>query len=171
MWLVPVNTVINLRIPKKEGNFLASWVTISFSRRIPLHGISYLNNNNNNNNNNNVSIIIITPWRQSPSWEANSYSASQETPLLLWNPKVHYRLHKSPPLVPVPSEINPDHTFPPYFPKIHSNIIPPSLPRSSRPTFYMLTWRVCEPGYKHLAERHFRRHWTTQPPLLPLVGC
>jgi len=28
---------------------------------------------------------------QSPSWEANRFSASQEIPRNLWNPKVHQR--------------------------------------------------------------------------------
>jgi hypothetical protein len=67
---------------------------------------------------------------ESPSSEANSHLASQQTPLILWNPKVHYRVHKSPLIVPIVSQINPIHNFPPYFPKNRSNIIFPPAPRS-----------------------------------------
>jgi hypothetical protein len=37
-----VNTVMNIWVPWKVGNFLTSWVTISFSRMTLLHGVHYM---------------------------------------------------------------------------------------------------------------------------------
>jgi hypothetical protein len=54
----------------------------------------------------------------SPSWEDPSYADTQELPSILWNLKVHYRVHKSPPLVPILSEIDPVHTTQSYLSKI-----------------------------------------------------
>jgi hypothetical protein len=47
--------------------------------------------------------------QHNPSWEANSFSASQEIPQILWNLKVHYRIHNSQPNVLALSQKNPFH--------------------------------------------------------------
>jgi hypothetical protein len=60
-----------------------------------------------------------------PSWEAANCAATQELPSALWNPKVHYRLHKSPPLDPILSQIDLIPTIPSYLSKIHFNIVHP----------------------------------------------
>jgi hypothetical protein len=63
----------------------------------------------------------------SPSWEAASCATIQELPSILWNPKVHYRVHKIPPLVPIFSQIILVQTTPSYRSKVHFNIIHPPM--------------------------------------------
>jgi hypothetical protein len=53
-------------------------------------------------------------------------------PAFLCNPKVHYRVHTSAPLDPILSQLKPVHLIDPCFPKVHLNVILPTMPRSSQ---------------------------------------
>jgi hypothetical protein len=77
-----------------------------------------------------------------PSWESCSCAATQEFPYILRNPKVHYRVHKSTPLVSVHNQINPVPTTPSYLRSIlilstHISLGLPSVLFPFQPISYM----------------------------------
>jgi len=96
-------------------------------------------------------------------WEADIHSANQEIPHLSHNLKVH----KSLPLVPILNNMHPVHTFPPYFPKIHSNIIFPPTSKSSK---WSLPIRFSNKKYVHISQLSHEcympspsQHWLGDP--------
>jgi hypothetical protein len=75
--------------------------------------------------------LIITNFIElSSSREVASCVATQELPSILWNLKVHFHVHKSPLLVPIPSQDNPVHTTSSSLSNIHLDIIHPPTYRS-----------------------------------------
>jgi len=81
---------------------------------------------------NTVNYLLTYSTEQSASWEANRFSASQEIPRILWNPKVHYRIHKTQPPVAKVSQINRVHAPTSHLLKIDLNIILLSTTGSSK---------------------------------------
>jgi hypothetical protein len=63
----------------------------------------------------NISLFITNSMEQSPSWQANSHLTSQEILCLLWNSKVHYRVHTSLSLDRFLSQMNPSNVHFPLF--------------------------------------------------------
>ena len=57
-----------------------------------------------------LTYLLTYSMQQSPSWEADLFSASQEIPRALCNPKIHYSIQTCLPPVPILSLINPVHS-------------------------------------------------------------
>jgi len=92
--------------------------------------------------------ILTNSTEQSP-WEANSHQGSQKFPHLLRNPKVHYRIHKIPPLLRILRCTHPVNNFPKFSCKMNSNIISPSTPSSSK---LSLTFRFSYKNVVHISQ-------------------
>jgi hypothetical protein len=98
-------------------------------------------------------LLTLYSMEQSPSWEANRFSVSQKIPRILWNPKVHHRIHMCPPPVLILSQFDSVHNPTSHFLKIHLILsthlrlgLPSGLFPSVFPTYFVIkTFRIMSP--------------------------
>jgi hypothetical protein len=100
--------------------------------------------------------LLTYSMKQSP-WEANRFEASQEISCILWNPNVHYRIHKRPPPVSIPSQLNTVNTTSLHFQKIHLNIIFSSTIGSTKWTLSL------RPSHQNPVHTSFLTHMRYMP--------
>jgi hypothetical protein len=72
---------------------------------------------------------LLTPWRRIFE-KLIVTQLVKKYPAFLWNPKVHYRVQKSPLLDPILSQLNSVRPIDPHLSKAHLNVILPHKPRS-----------------------------------------
>jgi hypothetical protein len=110
-----------------------------------------------------ITYTLTHSMEQRPSSETNQFWASQGIPCILWNPKVHYCIHKYLPTVPILSQLDAVHANTCHFLEVHLNIIFPPMPRSQLALITLITfYYICTNCEQEQQEQHKMWHKVTE---------
>ena len=120
--------------------------------------------------------MIFNSLEHSSSWEANSSSAGQEIPRILWNPK--FTMHSQAPATCPYSQPDKSSPWPPtHLMKMHFNIIFPSRPGSSQWSLSLMFRHQnpvlklsCPPYMPHALPISFFLIWSPEYCLMTITG-
>jgi hypothetical protein len=90
---------------------------------------------------------LLTPWCRTLFEKLIVTQLVRKILLSSWNLKVHYRVHKSPPMDPILSQPYPVRTIDPYLPKVQLNVIHPFTPRFSQWSLTVIMLNSCLRSY------------------------
>ena len=112
---------------KRMGNILTTWANVTFRRRTVLRVIGVTCQVHimfgGIIRSINCSYLLTYLLRGAKSFLRSWPILSREIPRVLWNPKVHYCVYRSPPLFPILCRINPVHAPSSHILKIRLNVI------------------------------------------------
>ena len=118
--LIPILSPINPQHASRPHFILFSYIDLGVPSRLFPSELTHL------------LTYLLTPWSKIFLERLTGFRLVKKNSLILWNAKLHYRIHKCPPPISILSQLDTVHNPTSYFLKIHLIIILPTMPQSPK---------------------------------------